>query len=142
MVVAKMGEAIVKVQCKQCGKVHKPKPLPGSVAAKTPRKSAAAKAKPSRSVRSSGMSMPMVATELTFDPMKPSRPYTPAEAFTPGEQLMHPTFGAGVVESIPAPGKVRVVFGDAMRVLMQARAGVQLERPPLRVVVVAEEDEG
>ena len=142
VVVAKVGEAVVKVQCKQCGKVHKPKPLPGAVVAKAPRRAASAKTeRPTRRVATTRGTTVSIAVDLIFDPLKATRPYAPVDAFRPGEQLTHPTFGPGVVESVPAPGKVRVVFGDAIRVLVQARPGGQLERPAPRAVVEVEDEE-
>jgi hypothetical protein len=43
--------------------------------------------------------------------------------------VQHATFGLGVVESSPGPGKMQVAFPGGRRVLAQARApGIGLER--------------
>ena len=145
VVVAKLGDSIVKVQCKQCGRVHRPKPVPGSEAAKaaaqkrTPREARAVK--PIRKVSSARGHAPKGPTEFILDPSKPFRPYSPAYSFEPGEQIKHNTFGHGVIETIPAPGKVRVLFADAARVLVQAREGGGLTPPPVRVAAVVADDE-
>lgn len=47
------------------------------------------------------------------------RRYVPAETFTPGEWIEHSKFGAGLVLKFGEPGKVRVLFADGERVLLQ-----------------------
>ena len=57
------------------------------------------------------------------------RGYAPGEAYTPGDRINHPSFGLGVVESSPGPGKMQVFFPGGRRVLAQIKApGIGLER--------------
>jgi hypothetical protein len=117
VVVAKVGEEVVKVQCKQCGGYHRYKPVGGKVAP-TPRarSSAASKAKP-RKVPIARVDMPAVAADLS----KPARTYAIADRYVVGERLEHPTFGAGVVEELPEPGKMTVFFATGRRMLVHGK---------------------
>jgi hypothetical protein len=120
VVVAKVGDRIAKVQCKQCNGLHRYKPPGGAVPA--PRSSG-----PVRARRPAAAPEPSVAADLT----RPVRRYAPADAYAPGDRLNHPTFGLGVVESSPGPGKMQVYFPGGRRVLAQAKApGIGLERRP------------
>ncbi|MCX5748225.1 MAG: hypothetical protein NT062_37715 [Proteobacteria bacterium] len=126
VVVAKVGEQIVKVQCKQCGGQHryksphgqpKEKKLPAAV---RPAKVAVDKAPVERFAK------PAVAADLA----KPVRLYRASEMFEVTDRIDHATFGQGVVE-ISEPGKVTVFFATGRRVLVQAKAVAQssLEKP-------------
>jgi hypothetical protein len=93
VVVAKVGETVVKVQCKQCGGYHRYKSPHDTSATKkvaTPRPRATKDAPVER------IAKPHVAADLS----KPSRTYRPADKYEVGERVDHPTFGQGVVESI------------------------------------------
>jgi hypothetical protein len=124
VVVAKVGEKIAKVQCKQCGGFHRHRPLPGAepppAAAKGPVvKKARAKAEPKPQTPS-----------VEADKSKPLRRYSPKERYESGDRLEHPQFGSGVVESSPGPGKMQVFFPGGRRVLVMARPdGGGLARP-------------
>lgn len=143
VVVAKLGESIIKVQCKQCGRVHRPIPLPGrSSAAAQPRArtgGATPRAAKSASKAASRNAPVAAAPAPRIDPSKPFRPYSPAEAYAAGEQITHATFGAGVVEAVPAPGKMRVVFSSGPHLLVQAKAPHEGPPPPSVRPAVAED---
>jgi len=130
VVVAKVGEQIVKVQCKQCGGQHryksphgapKEKKLPSAIRpAKAP---AAPKAPVER------FEKPAVAADLA----RPVKTYRASELFDVGDRVDHPNFGQGIVE-VSEPGKVTVFFATGRRVLVQSKAGAPgggggLERP-------------
>jgi len=131
VVVAKVGQQIVKVQCKQCSGYHR---------YKSPHSAPADKKLPStqRAPREAGSTAratkppverfekPAVAADLS----KPSRPYRASELFEVGQRIDHPSFGQGVIE-VSEPGKVTVFFSSGRRVLAQAKAAVTggLERP-------------
>ena len=127
VVVAKVGEQIVKVQCKQCSGYHRyksphgapaEKKLPSAVRAKTPKE-------PKTPVER--FEKPAVAADLT----KPARPYRASEKFEVGDRIDHPSFGQGVIE-ISEPGKITVFFGTGRRVLVQAKdagAGAGADAP-------------
>lgn len=116
VVVAKVGEQIVRVHCKECNKEHRYK-NPHAVAGKkasspsTPRAPRAAKAPVERFER------PAVAADLA----RPVKPYRASESFEVGDRVEHASFGQGVVE-IAEPGKITVFFAGGRRVLVQAKA--------------------
>jgi hypothetical protein len=127
VVVAKVGQQIVKVQCKQCSGYHRyrsphnapaDKKLP---ATNRPPREAKAPAKPVERFEK-----PAVAANLS----RPSRPYRASEQFEVGERIDHPSFGQGVIE-IAEPGKITVFFASGRRVLVQAKtaAGSGLAKP-------------
>ena len=130
VVVAKEGEKIAKVQCKQCGGYHryksptsvpKEKRQPPSMMERAQRE-LAPKAPVER------FEKPAVAADLT----KPVRTYRASEKYAVGERVDHPNFGQGVIE-IAEPGKITVFFGSGRRVLVQSKeggtGGSSLQRP-------------
>lgn len=130
VVVAKVGEQIVKVQCKQCSGYHRFRSVHGATAAqklpsdKRPPKEA--RATPTERFEKSA-----VAADLT----KPSRGYRASESYVVSDRIDHPAFGQGVIE-ISEPGKITVFFATGRRVLVQAKDGggaaasaAKLERP-------------
>jgi hypothetical protein len=120
VVVAKVGEAIVKVQCKQCGGYHRFKSPHGAPAEKK-LPSAIRPPKEPKEPRPSKdpverFEKPAVAADLA----KPVRTYRASEKFEVGERVDHPSFGQGVIE-LSEPGKVTVFFASGRRVLVQAK---------------------
>ena len=101
VVVAKVGEQIVKVQCKECGSYHRHRP-PGGTAARKPRASSSSAGASSSSTRRSALGSGALAkpppTTFSPDPTLPVRTYSMRETFQPGEQIKHPRFGVGLVE--------------------------------------------
>lgn len=132
VVVAKVGEQIVKVQCKQCGGYHrfksphgapKEKRMPSQFAPKPPRNAGMTSGE--KAVER--FEKPAVAADLT----KPVRPYAASLKYAVGERIDHVSFGQGVVEAAE-PGKVTVFFATGRRVLAQSKDGsatAKLERP-------------
>jgi hypothetical protein len=114
VVVAKVGDTVAKVQCKQCGGYHRYKsPYAAAAsgsrsASSTPRAPRAPKEPVERIARAA------VAPDLS----KPARPYKPSDKYEVGERVDHPTFGQGVVESIAEPGKVTIFFATGRKVLV------------------------
>lgn len=131
VVMAKVGERVAKVVCKLCGGQHNyrgegnslPAPANGAAGGGF---NGARRRRPSRK-RASGAQTPPPAP--VFDPNKPPRPYSPREAFLPGERVLHPSFGTGVVSGVPGPGKVDVVFPSGARTLACAKTESTLSRP-------------
>lgn len=119
VVVAKVGEQIVKVQCKECGVYHRHRP-PGGAAARKPR-SPSTSSSPRRSVLGSGPVAKAPPTTFSPDPSLPVRTYSMRETFQPGEQIKHPRFGVGLVERSGDPGKISVLFSDGRKILAQAK---------------------
>jgi hypothetical protein len=119
VVVAKEGEKIAKVQCKQCGGYHRYKSPHGATAEKKlpaairpPKEPKEPKAPVER------FEKPAVAADLT----KPARPYRASERFEVGDRIDHPSFGQGVIE-LSEPGKITVFFATGRRVLAQSKEG-------------------
>jgi hypothetical protein len=124
VVVAKVGDKIVKVHCKQCGGDHRFKSPHGAPpAAKLP-----AAIRPPRGPKEARESAPRAPVErfekpaVAADLTRPSQPYRASEAFEVGARIDHPSFGQGVVE-IAEPGKITVFFASGRRVLAQSKAG-------------------
>jgi hypothetical protein len=122
VVVAKIGDKIVKVHCKQCGGDHRYKSPHGAppeaklpAAIRPPKEAREARETPSRAPVER-FEKPAVAADLT----KPAKPYRASEAFEVGERIDHPSFGQGVIE-IAEPGKITVFFASGRRVLAQAK---------------------
>jgi hypothetical protein len=124
VVVAKVGQQIVKVQCKQCSGYHRYKSPHGAPADKK----LPATHRPPRESRApvERFEKPAVPADLS----RPTRPYRASEQFEVGERIEHPTFGQGVIE-LSEPGKITVFFPSGRRVLVQAKAAAAggLERP-------------
>jgi hypothetical protein len=125
VVVAKVGEQIVKVQCKQCGGYHRYKsPHGASKEVRQPSmfgpssRSSAVRGPTADKAPVERFEKPAVAADLS----KPSRTYRASEKFDVGERVDHPSFGQGVVE-ISEPGKITVFFASGRRVLVQAKDG-------------------
>ncbi|MBK9034604.1 MAG: hypothetical protein IPL61_25605 [Myxococcales bacterium] len=129
VIVAKVGEQIVRVICKECGGQHRyknPKLPPGTKtrAASTPRSPRSTR--PVKVV--ARFETPAVAADLN----KPPRAYAASERFAIGERVEHPTFGQGVVEALEL-GKMTVFFAVGRKVLAcgkgEAGAAGGLTRP-------------
>jgi hypothetical protein len=136
VVVAKVGQQIVKVQCKQCSGYHRYKSPHGAPA----EKKLPAASRPAREPGAppTGRTAPRQPVErfekpaVQADLTKPPRPYRASERYEVGERVEHPNFGQGVIEaSEPVQGKITVFFASGRRVLVQAKAssGGGLERP-------------
>jgi hypothetical protein len=114
VVVAKVGDQIAKVLCKQCGGQHRYKSPHGAPAEKKLPSAIRPPKEPKAPVER--FEKPAVAADLT----KPARPYRASEKFEVGERIDHPSFGQGVIE-IAEPGKITVFFATGRRVLVQSK---------------------
>jgi hypothetical protein len=135
VVVAKVGDQIVKVHCKECNKEHRYKSPHGQPKEKRQptiqSRNAAAEHRAERVPTTSSaprerFEKPAVAADLS----KPVRKYGASLKYEVAERVEHPTFGQGVVE-VSEPGKVTVFFATGRRVLAQAKesGGGGLTRP-------------
>ena len=125
VVVAKVGERVIKVVCKLCGSQHNYRGENAGAAAGATSSSWGA----SRRRRTTKRSAATPPPAPTFDPSKPPRAYSPQGSYALGERIVHPNFGTGVVAGTPGPGKVDVVFPAGNRTLACAKAVSTLERP-------------
>ncbi|MEZ4365069.1 MAG: hypothetical protein R2939_02135 [Kofleriaceae bacterium] len=117
VVVAKVGDEIKQVLCKECGARHRYR-NPDKNAVKTKRAAPSKIGRPARPAPVARIDEPAVAADLS----RPPRRYAASEAFAVGERVDHPTFGQGVVEAATEPGKVTVFFATGRRVLACAKA--------------------
>ena len=127
VIVAKVADKITKVQCKQCGKLHRLKPTgdapdanlnPARRKVDSPRSSSITKSKaPARSGRGRAASAP---AGVRIDPDKPLLPYAVSARFAEGDQIKHPKFGDGVVFAVE-DNKIKVNFADGAKVLLHGR---------------------
>ncbi len=128
VVMAKMGDRVIKVVCKLCATQHHyrgenagpDKPASGSTKSSW---GASRRRRPSKKQAAPPAPPP------TFDPSRPPRAYSVKETYLPGERVVHASFGTGVVASTPGPGKVDVAFPAGPRTLACAKAISTLERP-------------
>jgi hypothetical protein len=121
VVVAKVGEQIVKVHCKECNKEHRYKSPHGQP--KEKRQPSMTTPKPERAAKVTSSKAPVERFErpaVVADLSKPVRSYRASERFEVGERVEHPTFGQGVVE-VSESGKVTLFFATGRRVLVQAK---------------------
>ena len=56
---------------------------------------------------------------IESDLTRPVRSYAMEESYVPGDRIEHPSLGLGVVQAIAGARKVRVLFGEQIRVLVQ-----------------------
>src|SRR5690349_21181372 len=112
VVVAKVGEEIVKVQCKECGAYHRYR-HPSKVAAK--KAPAAARPREPRAVVER-FEAPAVAADLS----RPVRTYKVSEKYEVGDRIEHPSFGTGTVELVDG-AKITVFFASGRKVLVHAK---------------------
>jgi 8-oxo-dGTP pyrophosphatase MutT (NUDIX family) len=64
---------------------------------------------------------PEVAQVVEPDLNRPPRAYTSRESFAAGDRIEHSTLGFGVVQGGAGPGKIQVLFGDRMVLLVHER---------------------
>jgi hypothetical protein len=55
------------------------------------------------------------------DPSRPPRPYKTTDSYGPGDTIVHPTLGNGVVQAPGGPGKIQVLFGEDRKILIHER---------------------
>ncbi|KIG14950.1 hypothetical protein DB30_06139 [Enhygromyxa salina] len=118
VVVAKIGDKITKVQCKQCNKQHRFKPTgdaPDANLNPTRRKVESAGPKATRA-----RAKPTASAGIVLDPNKPTRDYGISERFSLGDQIQHKKFGPGVVCGVE-DSKIRVNFSEGLKVLLHAK---------------------
>jgi hypothetical protein len=112
VVVAVMEGKLAKVECKQCGSVHRfrdPDKKKKKTAVK--KKAATRKRAPAAPVG------PLVEPNMSW----PIKPYAVSDTYQPGERIEHKTLGAGVIEQVIGPLKVRVFFEDGQKILIQGK---------------------
>ena len=145
VIVALVGDEIVKVECRACGSVHKyyPPATPKEPRAKAAvcrvkagetRKEAVNSFKPTASPSTSAVSPSAVSraaakAQKAAEDMEQnwqrtmnktaaaSRPYAMTEKFAVGDIVEHPKFGSGVVQELFPPDKMQILFRDGTKML-------------------------
>lgn len=116
VVVAMVGNNVVKVVCKQCGNQHGYRPKGGKAKSKSSSRSTSATKKSStRSMSKSNE--PLVPANMDKDVQR----YTISTQFNVGDRIEHKKFGLGVVEMELPDKKIQVFFYEGRRVLVHAR---------------------
>ena len=116
VVISKVEEKIAKVECKQCHGVHRYRDAKAAKSAAAAKKSGQRKA-----ARRSASAPPLVEADMD----KPVQTYSAKGSFEPGDRIRHASFGDGVVQSSPGPGKVEILFGDERKLLVQAKPAIR-----------------
>lgn len=118
---------IVKSQCKSCGGVHGFRPPKGQENApvrekirRTSKSAGSTVKKGAAQPDSAEISRRWMELMAACADMKP-RPYGIQERFAAGELISHPTFGKGVVVSVPGSQKMDVHFEGGIKLLAQGR---------------------
>lgn len=130
VVVAKVGDQIAKVQCKECGAYHRYRP-PGAKkkSTATPRKrSSSTGGRKSAKSKSTAKAPEAAGPEIEPDMSRPVREYGASQSYEPADRVEHVKFGLGVVENV-GDGKMQVYFPSGRRVLAQGRRTRKLSRP-------------
>ena len=128
VIVAMIGDRPAKVECAGCHKQHVYRAAPPGTKSTEPRARRS----------SSAVSAPPVAEALEArlaGREGDARAYSPNERYAVDEIVKHPTFGLGVVVSLPSAQKAEVDFRAGRKLLLHDRGSAQpltLERPPPR----------
>src|SRR5262249_40502220 len=127
VIVAMLGERPAKVECAGCHKQHAYRPNPPGVKGERARRAAAPAG-----------SAPQVTEALEAKPAgreAEAKKYSPNQRYEIDDIVQHPSFGLGVVVSLPAAQKVEIDFRGGRKLLLHDRGSAQpstLERPPRR----------
>ena len=112
VVVAIVPGRKTRVECKQCSGRHGYTPPASELPPPGMRKTTPAP----RATRKKD-AVPTIAA----DPSRPVRSYDQGDQYETGDRIVHPSFGEGVVQSIPGPKKICILFSTGERTLAQRR---------------------
>ncbi len=140
VIVAMVGDTIVKVECQACGSVHKYREVrkpklksessgvrkvrTGETRAESvslARSEAAKKAAQTRAEQRARQEAEAVMiawkSVIVSKGTDDARAYSMRDTYAVGEVLDHPTFGMGEVQSVTSPDKMEVLFKDGLKTL-------------------------
>ncbi|GFM32961.1 hypothetical protein LN040_16095 [Desulfovibrio subterraneus] len=140
VIVAMVGDVIVKVECQACGSVHKYREIrkpklksetsgvrrvrhgeSREQAVSQARSEAAKKAAQTRANQRAQQEAEAVMiawkSVIVSKGTNDARPYTMRESYAAGDIVDHPTFGMGEVQSVTRPDKMEVLFKEGVKVL-------------------------
>ena len=142
-IIAMVGDAVKKVECKTCGSHHlyrRPKTERDAAQARMAqraedRKQAAAsastaapgggggtRAREERSARAEREQTSAWEHAIAGQPTSAFKAYRISMSFGTGELIHHPKFGDGVVQRVIDQGKVEILFKDGTRTMAQGQA--------------------
>ena len=123
-IVALVDGRPVRVSCNTCGGEHAYHSAAGAVSSASekrpaPRRSAPAPSgRPSRARQTSDTLAQEWATQIAAAGGRERRSYSSSGKFKTGDVVEHPTFGAGVIQRVPEPGKILVLFSVGAKTLV------------------------
>lgn len=133
-IIAMVGEAVKKVECKTCGSHHlyrRPKTERDAAHARLAKKAedrkAAASGGGSKSARAERAERAEREQTLVWEhaiagqPSTAFKPYRITLSFSAGDLIRHSKFGDGVVKRILDAGKVEILFKDGPRTMAQGQ---------------------
>jgi hypothetical protein len=132
VIVAMLDDKPAKVECAGCHKQHVYRAGPPGVKAEGSTGSRARRSAPP------AVSAPPVTEALEAKLAgreSDAKTYSPNSRFAVDEIVSHPSFGLGVVVSLPSAQKVEIDFRGGRKLLLHDRGSAQpstLERPPRR----------
>jgi hypothetical protein len=115
VVIALAEGRIARVECRQCGARHRYRPAAGGSAGRA-RSAARGAGGPRARARAK---KPIVEA----DPSRPRRPFRASDTYQVGDRIVHQSFGEGVVQAVPGPSKIEVLFGVGSKTLVHGRGG-------------------
>lgn len=119
IIVAMVGEKVVKVQCNVCGGRHNYRPAEPVGTDGAPKA-----AKKSRAKAVGGVSAKQTKTLAHFEEMMAGRdpalakPYAVTATFQQGDLIDHAFFGLGLVIATTQPNKIEVLFREGTKILI------------------------
>jgi Zn ribbon nucleic-acid-binding protein len=141
-IIAMVGDAVKKVECKTCGSHHqyrRPKTERDAALARLEKKAADRKAaaasggssastgggsKAARAERAERLEREQTSAwehAIAGQPTTAFKPYRISVTFGAGELVRHPKFGDGVVQKVIDAGKVEILFKDGPRTMAQGQ---------------------
>jgi len=113
VVIAMADGEIANVECKQCNARHRFRSPTGSKATK--KKATRKKATTTRARKTEKK------TIIEADESRPRRDFSMSETYQVGDRVVHTSFGEGVVQEVPTPAKIVVLFEVGSKMLVQGR---------------------
>jgi hypothetical protein len=135
-IIAMVGDAVKKVECKTCGSHHlyrRPKDEPAPAGVRPTKTRAASAGGGSSGPRARAGERLTSAQRLEREqaqawehaiagqPASAFKPYRINLSFGPGELIRHPKFGDGVVARVIDRGKLEILFKDGPRTMAQGQ---------------------
>ncbi|MEN8182321.1 MAG: hypothetical protein ABFS46_07280 [Myxococcota bacterium] len=113
LVIALADRQIAKVECRECGARHRYRSVKGG--------SGSVRRKPAARATSSRTRTVKKKQVVEADESRPRRDFHMSDTYQVGDRVLHASFGEGVVQEVPAPAKIVVLFDDGSKTLVQGR---------------------